>query len=435
MTDIPLVTALGLLTLLQLFAATACFSLRNFSRSKVEEICRERGKEGRFKEILEKDDNVLLAAEWALLFAILGGTLVLLALVWPADFASLGTTGKVFAVCELAAYAFAVAGITVLLPWSLSRIVGEWFLVRFWKPLIGLQVVMWPLVSISLRFDRIVHRLAGVPEPTENDADTLTEEIRTVVEEGQREGVLETEATTMIRRVMELRDDDAGSIMTPRTDVFFLTADTPLDEARRQLVEAGHSRIPVIGENQDDVIGVLYAKDLLQHLNRETNGQPVTLADVVREPFYVPETTGIVNLLETMKRDRIHVAIVLDEYGGVAGLVTMEDILEEIVGEIVDEYDEDEEAPIRRLSPTVTELDARVHIDDLNEELGLELPEDGDFDTVGGFVFNQLSRVPEIGDDVVWQNLRLTVLDADKRRIVKLRLEVDESLVPAAEEA
>jgi len=189
----------------------------------------------------------------------------------------------------------------------------------------------------------------------------------------------------------------------------------------------------VIGETTDDIIGILYAKDLLKHVN-STNDKTITLADIVREPFYVPETTGIANLLETMKRKRVHLAIVVDEYGGVAGLVTMEDVLEENVGEIVDEYDAAEGTGINTTGPNVTEVEARVHIDELNEQFDYCLPEEGDYDTIGGFVFTQLGRIPEPNDTLTWNLLRITVLEADKRKVGKLRIELDQSLAAAASE-
>jgi CBS domain containing-hemolysin-like protein len=170
---------------------------------------------------------------------------------------------------------------------------------------------------------------------------------------------------------------------------------------------------------------------LLRHL--EADGERVQLADIVRVPLYIPETTGIDLLLERMKRERFHLAIALDEYGGVVGLVTLEDILEEIVGDIVDEFDPAEEEPIQRIDERTTELDARVHIDDLNEQFQFGLPEDEDYDTIGGFVFSQLGHVPAANESLTWGPLRLTVLEADQRKIIKLRIEVDESLLAAAD--
>jgi CBS domain containing-hemolysin-like protein len=285
------------------------------------------------------------------------------------------------------------------------------------------------VIGLTRKFDTFAHRLSGLGEPENGDVATLTEEIRTVVDEGQREGVLESTARTMIHRVIELSDEDAAAIMTPRTEMDCIPVESSLEEARQHLLDAGHSRMPVIASTTDDIVGILYAKDLLKHMAKG-NGQPTSLKAIVREPFYVPETTGIDRLLETMRRDRVHLAIVIDEYSGVAGLVTLEDILEEIVGEIIDEHDseEDEQPEIKTVAPGVAEVDARVHIDDLNEQLGYDLPEHGDYDTFGGFVFAQLGHVPTISESFHWQNLRITVLSVDERRIHQLRIEVDETV-------
>ena len=155
-----------------------------------------------------------------------------------------------------------------------------------------------------------------------------------------------------------------------------------------------------------------------------------TLRQICREPFYIPETTSIDKLLNEMNRKRQHMAVVLNEYGGIAGLVTMEDLLEEIVGEIVDEYDEVEADRIRRISATVNEVDARVSVSDLVEEFSYELPEERDYDTIAGFTYSCLGRVPVLGEIFEWGTLRFTVLACDARRIQRLRIELDESLTP-----
>ncbi len=420
----------GLFLILEFLTAVEIQSLRDFSRSRLDEICRERQNEARFGLILKQYERALLASEF-LHVVVLVAFVVCLVSWWglwqlPGDtipnwLEFVGSWLLLLAV---------LFGSSVVLPWTAARVSGEIFLYYTWPVVRCLLTVSKPLVSLAYEVDKVMHRLKGLEEPTESDAATLTEEIRTVVDEGQRGGILESEARTMIHRVMELQKEDVAAVMTPRTEMVCIGSDATLNEARELLIDAGHSRVPVIGESPDDIIGVLYAKDLLKYFH--TNGEPdkLQLNKIVREPFYVPETSGIDNLLETMKQQRVHVAIVLDEYGGVAGLVTMEDVLEEIVGEIVDEYDPAEEEPIRQVSPGVTEVEARVHIDDLNERFQYELPEDSDFDTIGGFVCAQLGRVPETGETIPWKQLRITVLEADKRRILTLRIEVDRS--PAA---
>lgn len=204
-----------------------------------------------------------------------------------------------------------------------------------------------------------------------------------------------------------------------------LEDDETLGAARELFVKVGHSRIPVIGEGIDDVVGVLYAKDLLKYPSEEFyEGKGKPLASYARKPFYVPETMRIDKLLEVFKVQRVHAAVVLDEYGGVAGMVTMEDILEEIVGDIADEHDQGETESIRETEAGTFEITAGTHIDDVNDRLGVEIPNDEEVDTLGGFVFSLMGRVPVEGEEADWENLRFTVLQADKRQIKRLQVKI-----------
>ena len=276
--------------------------------------------------------------------------------------------------------------IAVVLPWSLARVAGEPFLAASW-PLIRLFTrASRPLVRFTNWFDTMLHRVVGIPEPT-NGTDLITEEIRSVIDEGQREGLLHHEARTMIHRVMELKDEDVVAVMTPRTDMHTVHAHCIDRRGAGGVLEFGHSACRWWGRTSTTSSAFSTPKDLLGYSNGQADD--VSLRDVVRPPIYVPETTHIDRLLERMKKERVHIAIVIDEYSGVAGLVTMEDILEEIVGEITDEYDEEEDEGMRTVSADVIEVDGRVHIDDLNERFAFDLPEDGDFETIGGFVFTQ----------------------------------------------
>jgi CBS domain containing-hemolysin-like protein len=425
----------GLLLVIGFSSALTAFSLRNFSRSRVDELCRNSGKANRFSMILKRHNDAQLSAELLLTLMIVG--LGALSFRWfdqwrqvastPADWLSISLL-----VLLLVSVLLFVA---VVIPWALARVAGEIFIFRAWPAVSVLVALSRPLLIVARKFDRLVHRLGGVQEPADGDVSVITEERRTVVDEGQREGVLESEARTMIHRVMELQDEDVAAIMTPRTEMDCIPADSSLDEARLSLLESGHSRVPVIGKTTDDIIGILYAKDLLKHLE-STNGQKAELVQIIREPLYVPETSGIDTLLQTMKSEHVHLAIVVDEYSGVAGLVTLEDILEEIVGEIVDEYDPQFDDGIESVEPGVTEVLARVHIDDLNEQFQYDLPEDGDFDTIGGFVLTQLGRIPKVPESLVWRHLRITILEADSRKLYKLRIETDDAQAArAADEA
>jgi putative hemolysin len=269
--------------------------------------------------------------------------------------------------------------------------------------------------------DKVIHRLYGLDDPKLNDPETLADEIRTAVDAGARLGALNKNASSMIDQVMDLKDADVASVMTPRTQMCYVEDKLSVQQALMLVLDAGHTRLPLIGKTTDDIVGILYAKDLLRYSSHPEDAPK--LNEIAREPFYVPETTSIDKLLENMNRKRVHMAIVLDEYGGVAGLVTMEDVLEEIVGEITDEYDEEEVDLVQRVSDNVTEVDSRVHIDDLIEEFEYQLPEDRDYDTIGGFVFKHLGRIPETDEEFIWRDLKLKVLEADERRVYKIRIE------------
>ena len=432
MTESLLLGLTGLLLGVAFLLAVAGYSLRDFSRSRLDGICRRHGHESRFGIILKRHRRALLAVDWLLVLVTLLTTGLLFSYrqLWQS------TPHGIAGWLALAGELLAVAGIYLLalhaLPWTLARIGGERFLFAVWPLIAGLTKICKPCLWAISQMDKFLHRLGGLPEAgTENEV-AIIREIISIVDEGQRDGLLESAAGTMIHRVMELQKEDTAAVMTPRTDMFCIPADASLEEARERLLEAGHTGVPVIGATTDDIVGILYAKDLLKYLDPK-NGEAVSLRNIVREPFYVPETTGIDTLLENMKHKHVHMAIVLDEYGGVAGLVTMEDVLEEIVGEITDEYDKAEETGIIAIQRDVIEVDARVHIDDLNEQFQFGIPEDGDFDTIGGFVLMQLARVPHSGDDFTWKNLRVKVLEADKRSVKRLRIEVDETLIAAAD--
>jgi CBS domain containing-hemolysin-like protein len=192
------------------------------------------------------------------------------------------------------------------------------------------------------------------------------------------------------------------------------------------VISSPHTRIPVYQQTRDDVVGILNAKDLLPVLANGEARPPLT--ELLRAPIFVPETKRLDDLLEEFRKTHNHLALVLDEYGGVSGLVTMEDILEEIVGDIVDEYDRDVEEEFAEIDEHTVELLARVHLDELNERLGLNLPDDGDFDTIGGFIFSQLGHIPDVGEEVIWDGVRIEVIEATPRRIERLKMTLPEAI-------
>ncbi|MHC4247565.1 MAG: hemolysin family protein [Planctomycetota bacterium] len=323
---------------------------------------------------------------------------------------------------------------------SLARAVAPW--VAAWVVVVGVLartvganfaegIVYWlggvarvallpvrPLGLFILFGGKMVDRMRGKREP-ESEEEEIEDEIRAIVAEGTTGGVLERDEGEMIESVLRLGDADVAEIMTPRTDMVSISVSAALDEAVTVATDSGHSRLPVYGENRDDIVGVLYVKDLLRHWGKAS---PPALKDVIRKPHFIPESREVSGLLEDMQKEGAHIAIVLDEYGGTSGLVTVEDIVEEIVGEIKDEYD-------RRGEPTWTEMgegaldsDARVHVDDINKALGVDLPEAEDYDTVGGLVISLIGRIPRTGEKVRSSGVEFEVLDADARRVKRLRI-------------
>jgi CBS domain containing-hemolysin-like protein len=233
-------------------------------------------------------------------------------------------------------------------------------------------------------------------------------ELREVVDLAQQRGVVADEERRMIQSVFELGDTAAREVMVPRTEMVWIESDKTAGQATSLAVRSGHSRIPVIGENVDDIVGVVYLKDLVQQTYYSTNGgRDTTVAQVMRPAVFVPDSKPLDELLNEMQRDRNHMALLVDEYGATAGLVTIEDVLEEIVGEIADEYDTDEVAPVDEVGDHIYRVSARLPIDDLGELYGLELDEDLDVDTVGGLMAFELGRVPLPGAEVTWEKLRL----------------------------
>ncbi len=236
------------------------------------------------------------------------------------------------------------------------------------------------------------------------------------------------EREEMIEGIEHLSQTTVKEVMVPRTDTVFIPEDATREEAFRTLIDSGHSRIPVYRDSIDDVVGVLYAKDVLASL---ISGQTTAVAKLARKPFFVPETKKIDSLLREFKRRRVHIAVVLDEYGATSGIVCMEDIIEEIVGEIQDEYDNEAE-DIVQTGPRSWRCDARVHLDEVVEKLNLKLPVE-EFDSLAGFVFDLFGRIPEVNESIDTEDAVFTVKEMEAHRI--LSVEIERKLEQPVEEA
>ena len=247
-----------------------------------------------------------------------------------------------------------------------------------------------------------------------------TQELSILVERGGEQGILEAEEEQMIQAVIELGDVRIHEVMVPRIAMVTLAAGATMEDAIDIVVEEGHSRIPVYEDTIDEIIGILYAKDLLPFLKGSVSERPA-LRSLLRTPVFAPESMSVDDLLHEFQRRKVHIAIVLDEYGGTAGLVTIEDLLEEIVGEIQDEYDE-EEPLIVRISDDEARVDGRADVDDLAElfDTNLGLEDADEYDTVGGLIYHRIGGVPKPGDQVAVDGLTLTVETTDGRRVGKV---------------
>jgi CBS domain containing-hemolysin-like protein len=268
---------------------------------------------------------------------------------------------------------------------------------------------------LAWAIDASLRRVVGRQSEEEREQEE-TEDILRLAEIEPDGDIIEADEREMIRGVVALDETMAREIMAPRIDIAALEVSDAIDDASRLIVEKGFSRIPLYDETIDNIVGVIYAKDLLRCLNE---GRRPALRDIARPAYFIPESKRVDELLAEFKKSKVHLAIVVDEYGGTAGLVTIEDLLEEIVGEIQDEYDR-EETPVERVNSHEAILDARVSIDELRELFGFEI-EDEDYDTVGGFVYHHLGKVPEAGDEVRVDGLTLRVLSVLGRRIKKVR--------------
>ena len=244
------------------------------------------------------------------------------------------------------------------------------------------------------------------------------DEIKQLVTAGERGGEVQEEEAELIHGVIEFADQVAREVMVPRTDMVCVPQEAALSEAVQVIEQHGHSRIPIYAGDLDHITGIVYAKDLLAQLQQEHPAEH--LAAVARHAHFVPESKRLDDLLRDMQQRRVHIAIVIDEYGGTAGLLTIEDLLEEIVGEIVDEYDR-EELPIHMVAEGEGIVDARASVDDVAEAFAVTLPE-GEFDSIGGFILDRMGRLPQTGEELVDSGLRIRVEEVNSHRIQKLHI-------------
>ena len=258
----------------------------------------------------------------------------------------------------------------------------------------------------------------------------LAEEIHDLMNEGQAKGLITDEESDMVSGVLDLKETTTHSIMIPRTDISSASINSTLGEFIKLVSDCGHTRIPIYKDTIDEIVGLLHAKDLLKLFGRDPDSK--IPPDILRKPYFVPGNQSVSELLRDLKEKKTHLAIVTDEYGGTAGIITVEDILEEIVGEIMDEHD-NERPLLSVLDDSSVLLDARLEIEKLEEHFGIKLPE-GAFESVGGFIIHILGKIPKVNEKIVFEDLKMAIKSADDRKIDKILVTYKNPSTPPEED-
>jgi CBS domain containing-hemolysin-like protein len=406
-------------SVLSLMFSTLTYCLRDFSRAKLAEELQRRSASGKLDHIVDRASDFIVVTAFCRLLANIVVLVCVLHLLYLAGLA------------EAMQYlvAIVITGIitllvSVVIPHAMATHAAEKTVASTLPLLEALRIALLPVTRLMHGIDRTVARAVGVERqlPQEQIEQQMENEILAVVEEGAKEGVVDQEERRMIESVIAFRDTIVGQAMTARPDIIALPIGASLDQIKSVVEESGHSRIPAFDGTLDKIVGVLYARDLLKHIGEAT--EKFDIHSVMRPAFMVPATKSLSDLLKDFRAQKVHIAIVLDEYGSTAGLITIEDVLEELVGEISDEHEPAEPTLLRRTGDATAEADARIYLDQLNRVLGLDLPEDAGYDTLGGFVSNTLGRIPQAGATFEHCNARFTILEAEPQRVKRVKIEL-----------
>lgn len=393
--------------------------LDRFAGRHLEAYCRLKKNRERFGDVLDHQESAIRGSEYlrmigTVLFLIAGTAAIFVTDANPSAF-------------RLISWGVGAGGmmmmIHVWLPAAVTRFASTQVLYHFWPFWRSLSIFMHPLSAPGELVELVTRRLTGTKESDDEEEEQLEDEIRTIVTAGTREGYFGPGVREMIQGVMTLHEDTVGHIMTPRGDVDAIDVAWDWERILKSVVAAGRTRFPVYEGTLDNVIGILYVKDLLDFLASEgTPDQPLT--EMIRKPWTVPVDRTVELILREFLHSRSHMAIVLDEFQQTAGVVTIEDALEEIVGEIVDESDEEEEFGIEIIDESTVEVDGRVMIDDLNDAAGWDLPESEDYETIAGYVLFHTGAIPVAGDRITIGEgeAEIEILKASNRKIESMRI-------------
>ncbi len=419
--DTALFVVAGVLLTLAVASESA---LRNYRRNRLDRLVPNEDRLAKLDRLLERSHDLLDALLYVRLIAT--ATLVLAAVdralsgaVMERLGAVAGSVGIVLGAVVLAAYGVVRRAVRAGPERALLLLMP---FVRFW------DFLLHPLRLVVGRLVEGLARVFGVGRAVDDDATEFRDNVLDAAAAGESAGVLEEDEREMIENLIEFRDQAVAAVMTPRTRIFSLPVDMSFEDAVRAAHDSGHSRIPVHETTVDKIVGLLFVKDLLKYWGKADYELP-SLKEIARQVPYVPETKLISELLREFQAGMGHMAIVLDEYGGTAGLVTIEDLVEEIVGEIHDELDHEEasapEAMILK-SESEAEVSALIRIDELNTALNLGIPEDGSYETLGGFLFSKMGRIPQRGETFDHETAHFEILDGDDRTIRRVRVVVGE---------
>lgn len=413
---------LGILvaSVLTLFFSTLTYSLRDYSRPQLIDYLERHGKASWAECTIERSNDLIVTTAVGRLIANLLVLVFVLHTLFNLGWGPWPRYGMAVAITGVISLFSSVA-----IPHALARHAAPAIIGFFVKFLHTWRAIMLPAVRLMNGVDELVAKATRATsnlDPDEQREEQIEQEIMSVVEEGEKEGIVGEQEREMIESVIQFRDRSVGEIMTARTEITALEVTATLDEVKQMLAESGHSRLPVYEGTLDHILGILYARDLLKHLG-ESIAQ-INIRDSLRSPLYVPKTKPLRDLLNDFRLQKIHIAIVNDEYGGTAGLVTIEDVLEELVGEISDEHEPSEPAMLKRLSDMTAEVDARIRIDEFNRVMGLNLPEDAGYETVGGYLSTTLGKIPQKGFVMTAGGARYTILDAEPQRVNRVKVEL-----------
>lgn len=411
--EVEIILVVICLMLSAFFSATET-ALISISELKAKHLIEENGAYAKALELwLLKPNKVLITI-------LIGNNIVnILSSVMATDL-SLKLFGNIQLAITTGIMTFLILLFAEITPKALAKHNYEKLGVIFIKPLKYFYYLFYPITYVLEYFVILLNKITGIK--IEKLGPSITEEeIEFLIKMGEKEGILEFQKKEMLHNIFEISERTAKEVMVPRTDMVVLDVDDNFDNMLKIIKDTEFSRIPVYEERLDNIIGILYVKDILKYLNDKSDN--IKVRSIIRKAYFVPETKKLDELLKEFQLKRIHMAIVVDEYGGVSGIVTLEDIIEEIVGEIRDEYDNEEDIKIVKISDGLFKADARISIDDFLEYFNIERAENmSGFETLGGLIYDLAGKVPEVGEEYQFNGYILKVLHRDGRKLKSIEI-------------